>query len=157
MNTTNVTIRELLDRLDGAGLIITDDDLMVDPLAEYGLYLDSPITVAGESRVAGSDGSAPPRVSPLAVLAFQPEAYDYAAECFRRVGPQGNRGIGLCVEVVPVQGEPFTAAMGAVEADDEDGQYKLTVYEWDEERGDGDPNKPRVFDIYDELDRIEVV
>jgi hypothetical protein len=36
-----MTIRELLELLDGCGLVVTDDELIADALAEAGLTLDS--------------------------------------------------------------------------------------------------------------------
>jgi hypothetical protein len=42
MNT--ITIRELLEFLDGAGLVITDDDLLQTELKNKGYNLDTKIT-----------------------------------------------------------------------------------------------------------------
>ena len=40
-----MTISELLERLDGCGLILTDDELLESELKDYGLSLDSIITM----------------------------------------------------------------------------------------------------------------
>lgn len=84
----------------------------------------------------------------LATIAFQPEAHDSAADRFR-----GLRG--LTVTVVPTEGEQFDAQVHGLRLDD-DGQYRLDVRPWDEERGEP-TNEVRTLDIYDELERIEVI
>lgn len=101
---------------------------------------------------------------PLAVLAFQPEALDSAAQFFRCLSANGPRvggwvdrsGQGYTVDVLTKNGRRFTAEVIQV-LTGEDGQYKLALAEWDEDAGCGDRHKLVTLDIYDELERIEVV
>ena len=102
---------------------------------------------------------------PLAVLAFQPEALDSAAQFFRclaangpRVGGWADRsGQGYTVDATTKDGRRFTAEVRDVTVGD-DGQYNLVLAEWDENAGRGDRRKLVALDIYDEAaERIEVV
>jgi hypothetical protein len=44
-----VTIRDLLDALDGSGLVLTDDDLLEEALAEMGLAMETEIETNQEA------------------------------------------------------------------------------------------------------------
>jgi hypothetical protein len=100
---------------------------------------------------------------PLAVLAFQPEAHDSAAQFFRCLAANGPRvggwvdrsGQGYTVDVVTKNARRFTAEVRDVSVGD-DGEYKLVLAEWDEKEGRGDPRKLVELDLFDELERIEV-
>lgn len=101
-------------------------------------------------------------MSDLATLSFQPEAYETAAEFFKQLAANGPRlggyasPQGYTVDVVPKDGEPFTAEVLDVVADEEDGQYKLVLAEWDDAEDCGDLSKVRKLDLYDDLVRVEV-
>lgn len=98
------------------------------------------------------------RTSDAACLAFQPEAFDSAAAFFHRICREtatSHAGQGYTVDVIPTEGEPFTAEAILIRVGT-DGQWKLVLWEWDEDAGAGDPERERVLDIYDELDRVEV-
>lgn len=85
----------------------------------------------------------------LAVLAFQPEAFDGMAQVLRGV-------VGWTVRVVPVKGEAFDAELLDVTVGD-DGQYKAVVAPWDDAADAGDRKRTQSFDIYDELVCLEVL
>lgn len=89
-------------------------------------------------------------MSVLATIAFQPEAYDSAADAFRQIQ-------GYTVDVVPTKGERFTAELLDVIVNDHDGQYRVVLARWDEQAGRGNRNDTVTLDIYDELERMEVV
>jgi hypothetical protein len=110
---------------------------------------------------AGEDG--PPGCEPLAVLAFQPEALDSAAQFFLCLTANGPRvggwvdrsGQGYTVDVLTKDGRRFTAEVRQVLTGD-DGQYKLVLAQWDENAGRGDLSRLITLDLYDELEQIEV-
>lgn len=87
----------------------------------------------------------------LATIAFQPEAGDTAAEFFALCTQKG-----YIVDAVPVHGEAFSAVPRGLNVG-EDGQWKLLLHEWDDEAGAANPDRARVLDIYDELERIEII
>jgi hypothetical protein len=49
-----MTVQEFLDELDGAGIVITDPDLLEETLTSLGFHLDTELEVA-ESPEAGYD------------------------------------------------------------------------------------------------------
>jgi hypothetical protein len=112
-----------------------------------------------------------PAPGALATLAFQPEAFDSAAafvnlltphrrpraEVGALLAPVANGDRGYTVTVVPVDGDAFDAEVVDIECDDSDGQYKIVLAEWDEDAGCGDRRRLRRLDIYDDLERIEVI
>ena len=110
---------------------------------------------AGEGERVGCE--------PLAVLAFQPEALDSAAQFFLCLTANGPRvggwvdrsGQGYTVDVLTKNGRRFTAEVRQVLTAD-DGQHKLVLAEWDEHAGRGDRGRLVTLDLYDELERIEV-
>jgi hypothetical protein len=87
----------------------------------------------------------------LCIVAFKGAAYDSAADVYRRIE-------GWCVDVVPVNGDPFTAEVGPLAADHATGQYRATFYPWSDELGRGEREGDRVLelDIYDDIERVEV-
>jgi hypothetical protein len=105
----------------------------------------------------------PAGCGPLAVLAFQPEALDSAAQFFLCLTANGPRvggwvdrsGQGYTVDVLTKDRRRFTAEVRQVLTGD-DGQYKLVLAEWDEDAGRGDRSRLVTLDLYDELERIEV-
>lgn len=110
----------------------------------------------------------------LAVLAFMPEAHDSAAAFLNlltghhrtraKVGslyvPVANDDVsddqGYCVHVICADGAEFDAEVRDVTVDENDGQYKLVLWEWEDDADRGDPDKEHVLDIYDDLVRVEV-
>jgi hypothetical protein len=103
-------------------------------------------------------GEETPRAFPadLCAVAFRPDAYDTAAAALQRF-TAGRRKQGYTIHVVPVEGEPFDAELVDLVIDEDDGKWKAQVAPWDEEEDRGDRSKMRTFDIYDELDRLEVI
>lgn len=120
--TTAQILRELLDREAEAAK--TGD-----------AYLSTAEREAIE-RVAGGD---------LAVIAFQPEAWESAGTMLYRLE-------GWTVDVVPIEGEPFTATVGDVVYPD-GGGFKIKLRVWVDDRP-GD--EVRTLDVYDEIVRLEV-
>lgn len=103
-------------------------------------------------------GGAPPRTLPadLCVVGFRAEAYDNAAATLQRFAAH-NHEDGATVHVVPLDDEPFDAELCDLVVDEGDGKWKVHVAPWDGEEGRGDRTKMRTLDIYDELDRLEVI
>lgn len=82
----------------------------------------------------------------LCVIAFQGEAHDSAANAILNMH-------GWTVDVVPAEGEPFTASIGDV-CYPADGGTSVQLVVWND---DGEPtDEIRELDIYDELVRLEV-
>jgi hypothetical protein len=113
----------------------------------------------------------------IATLSFQAEAYESAAAFFNLLTPfsrniatmenglmppvaNGTDSLpqGYTVHVVTTHGDEFDAEVRDVIVDHEsDGQYKLVVWQWDDETGKGNPDIPYVLDLYDDLVRVEVI
>lgn len=82
----------------------------------------------------------------LCVIAFQAEAHDSAGQAILNMH-------GWTVDVVPVEGEPFTATVGDL-CYPADGGTSVQLRVWND---NGEPtDEIREFDIYDELVRLEV-
>lgn len=92
----------------------------------------------------------------LCTIAFRPEAYDTAATTLQHFTAHG-RNHGFTVHVVPVDGDPFDAELVDLVVDQDAGQWRAEVASWNEQQGCGDRSKMRTFDIYDDLDRLEVL
>jgi hypothetical protein len=89
--------------------------------------------------------------SNLCTLAFQPEAYDSAAQALQRCK-------GYTVDVIPTEGEQFTATLDDLIVHDETGQWCARLLVWTNDNTEPSPDaEVRVLDIYDEIDRLEVV
>lgn len=96
-------------------------------------------------------------MSDLCTIAFQSEAFDSAANVLRSIE-------GYTVTVITresndplVEDEQFDARLIGLTIGD-DGQYKAWFGPWDEERGAVDPDASAVvLDIYDDIERIEVI
>lgn len=93
----------------------------------------------------------------LATISFQPEAHQTAERFFNLLCPvPPQRNDGFTVTVVTTAGEKFDAEMIAIGADDS-GFLRLTVAPWIESEDRSDRDNTRSFDIYTELQRIEVL
>lgn len=88
-------------------------------------------------------------MSDLATISFQPEAHDSAATAFHAIK-------GYTVTVVPVKGEPWDAELVDVVVGT-DGQHKAILAPWDEAAGKSDRLKNRWLDLYDDIERLEVI
>jgi hypothetical protein len=87
----------------------------------------------------------------LCVIAFQGAAHDIAAEYYHFLAEKE-----YTVEVFPVPGlgAAFTATIAKVEVDDVSGQHIAHFDIWGV---DGRSGEVRPMDIYDDIERIEVV
>jgi hypothetical protein len=85
----------------------------------------------------------------LCCLAFRGEAHDTAANYLRWICEKQ-----FTVEVVPTEGEPFTATALGIETDEASGEYVIRLGVW---VGDEGPRGgSRKMNIYSEIDRLEV-
>lgn len=87
----------------------------------------------------------------LCTIAFQPESSDTAAHHYRQLA-----SAEMVVTVVAADGPRVDAELLDVIVG-EDGQHKARFARWSDELGGGDRDQVVVLDIYDEIERIEVV
>jgi hypothetical protein len=88
-------------------------------------------------------------VHPTSTIAFQPEAFESAANVWRRLDKH-------VVEVTPTEGEPFDAVVGDVVIREANGQYAVVLAPADDAGLAIEDAATRVLDIYDEIERVEV-
>lgn len=86
----------------------------------------------------------------ICTVSFQGEAHDSAANALHAIE-------GYTVEVFPYEGEAFTAEVLGLIIDPGSGQYRVQLAPWDREAGRGDRNRVRALDIYQDIERVEVI
>lgn len=84
-----------------------------------------------------------------AVLAFSPEAFDTAADHFRKIE-------GYSVDVMIKDGREFDAEVVGIRTNESSGQYELGLAPWDQEKGEGDRSRVEWRDLYDDLASVTV-